>query len=270
MLKNINTKLYPALIAAFLLVLSACNSNQNSLSLSGSVEASQINVNSEVAGKIVKLNKNEGEKVSKDDILAEIDSSLQELTVKQQENIVKLKEKKLEDLKSAANNVKPKQNAAIKSSSDTSLEIAEIDLEQSRVALEQSKLVLSKYKIKAPSDGTYTQRSVSIGDMVNTGGNIGTLSDLGDLQVRLYIPQRNKNLVSLNQEIDLKAKALEGKTIKGKIVYIANEAEFTPKNVETDEAKENTVYKIKVKILDNIDKLAPGMTIDADIPLGGK
>jgi len=105
--------------------------------------------------------------------------------------------------------------------------------------------------------------------MVNTGTSLGTISDLTDLWVRVYIPQRNINIVKLNQEIELTTVSLPNKSIKGQIVFIADEAEFTPKNTETSEAKENTVFKLKIKIMDNIESLRPGMTINATIPLGG-
>ncbi len=275
MFQELKSKTLLISVLAFLLFsLPACNNKSDTLILSGTVEAVHINVTSEVAGKIVKINKDEGEKAVKDDVLAEIDSSLQELAVKQQEDIVKLKQKKLDDLKSAPTATPAKQKAGAASLPDSvpeqSVQAAETDLEQSKIALEQANIMLSKYKIRASASGTYIERNVNIGDIVNAGGNIGAISDLTDLQVRVYIPQRNKNLVSLNQEINLKSKALSDKNIKGRIIYIADEAEFTPKNVETDEAKENTVFKMKVKILDNIDLLRPGMTVDAYIPLGGK
>jgi HlyD family secretion protein len=140
-------------------------------------------------------------------------------------------------------------------------------LEQASAILEQAMLTLSKYKVKSPIDGTLISRNINTGDMVNTGTSVGTVSDLNNLSVRVYIPQKYINLVSLNQEIALKSIAVDGKSIKGRITYIASEAEFTPKNTETTEAKENTVFKLKIKILDNIEKLKPGITVDAYIPL---
>ncbi len=130
----------------------------------------------------------------------------------------------------------------------------------------QAKLILSKYQVKSPSDGTLLFRNVNTGDMVNTGASVGTVSDLSDLWVSLYIPQKHLGLLKLGQTMEMKSSSLEGITIKGKIAYLSSEAEFTPKNTETAEAKENTVFKFKVKILDNIESLKPGMTIDAYIP----
>jgi HlyD family secretion protein len=150
----------------------------------------------------------------------------------------------------------------VSGSTEQTLNAAKADLDQAYAVLEQQKLVLSKYKIKAPADGTYISRSVSIGDIISPGTNVGTISDLSDLWVNVFIPRRHLERVSLDQEIMLSS---SGISIKGKITYIASEAEFTPKNVETSEAKENMVFKVKIKILDNIERLKPGMTTDVQL-----
>lgn len=247
-----------AILTALVLTLFAGCGKQNEISLSGTVESTQIGINSEVSGKVISLEKEEGAQVKKDDVIAVLDSSIQTLAVKQQEEIVNMKQAKLDDLLDLSN------------VSDNTIKAARADLEQSKAALEQAKLVLSKYEIKCPSDGTLIERNVNIGDIVNTGASVGTVSDLAKLDVKLYIPQKYIQNVTLNEEINLTAAALNGVNIKGKIVFIASEAEYTPKNVETEEAKENTVFKIKVNILDNIDKLKSGMTVSTKIPTGGK
>ncbi|MCX7709558.1 MAG: efflux RND transporter periplasmic adaptor subunit [Clostridia bacterium] len=341
-------------ILAAAILFSGCSST-NSLQLSGSVESTQIDANSEVAGKILHLEKDEGAAVKKDDVLASIDASAQELIVKQHEATVKAKQARLDELKAgtrteqirqaeastdtaktAVNSAKTSvdnaqinynywvdkynktkslnqsgaasdndlQDARYKmdtanqqlitaqkqlSSSQSQLQsaqaqldllrngntnqtikAAEADLEQSQAVLEQAKLTLSKYQVKSPIDGTYLLRNVETGDIVNAGTGVATISDLSDLWVKVYIPQRHLNSIKLGQELELKTVSLPGQTIKGKITFISSDAEFTPKNTETSEAKENTVFKVKIKMLDHIDQLKPGMTVDAHIPLGGK
>lgn len=248
------------IITTLMLSLAGCG-KENKLELSGTIESTQIDCNSEVAGKVTRLEKEEGSMVKAGDVVVVVDSSLQELTVKQQEAVIKLKQAKLDELKAGT---RPEQ----KGSTSQTIKAAEADLEQSNIALEQTKLVLSKYQVKAPSDGTLLMRNVELGDMVNTGTNIATISNLADLWIKVYIQQRQLKNISLGQELDLYVSALD-KTIKGKITYIADQAEYTPKNVETDDAKENTVFKVKIKILYSIDRLKPGMTATAIIPLEG-
>lgn len=322
------------------------------LELSGTLESTQINANSEVMGKIIDLKKNEGDKVNKDEIIAVIDSSVQKLVVKQQEAVVKLKRARLEDLTAGTrpeqldqaqaairtaeitiktaqtgidtattnynyllekyNNAKSlhssgsisddllsdakykldvakqqlenakkqysvskeqvnstkAQLALLKSGSTKQTIIAaEADLEQTEIMLEQARLVLSKYEVKAPVSGTIVLSNVSMGDIVNTGAGIASISDLTDLWVSVYVPQTDLQLVSLGQKLDLRISAIGDKTVKGSVTYISSEAEFTPKNTETNEAKQNTVFKLKVQLEESNETLKPGMTAEVLIPL---
>ena len=333
------------------LILTGCGSI-SPLELSGTIEATQSEVSSEVSGKVISIEKQEGDSVRKGDVLAVLDQSMQEITVKQQQAAVDMKEAKLEELKAgsrpqqleqaglsvksaelavnnASTNLKNAQttydyalkkyedlkklhddNAAtdsevddakykadtskqqldiaakqldtqktqlesakaqeelLKSGSTTqTITAAEADLEQSQLALEQAKLVLDKYQVRSAADGILSMVNVNVGDLVNAGANIATVSDPGDLWVYVFIPQKYLADIANGQELELRMKALGNGTIKGRIVQIAETAEFTPKNTETEDAKENTVFRTKIKILENTELLRPGMTLDAIIPL---
>lgn len=156
-----------------------------------------------------------------------------------------------------------------KGSTTQAIEAAQADLEQSQAALEQAKLTLEKYTVKSPIDGTLIMRNAEPGELVNTGTGLGTVSDLGDLWMSVYVQQKYLNRLALNQELSLRVKALDSGIVKGRVTFLSSEAEFTPKNVETDESRENTVFKVKIKILERVGELRPGMTADALIPLGG-
>jgi len=146
---------------------------------------------------------------------------------------------------------------------------AKSDLDQSLAQLEQVKLALDKYLVKSPFKGTFIQSNVKEGELINTGTNIGTVSDLNDLWANFYITQADLGSIKLNQEVSMTSKSAQGQDIKGRIVFISAQAEFTPKNIETNAAKENTVFRFKVKITTNIAQLRPGMTISVRMPYGG-
>ena len=148
------------------------------------------------------------------------------------------------------------------------IKAAEADYEQAVAQVEQAQNSYEKYGVKSPVSGFLTEKNVDIGEIVNTGTNIGTVSDLNDLWVNFYISQKYLSEIKIGQEVNLKATSFNG-TIKGEIINISQIAEYTPKNIETNEAKESTVFKFKVKIIDNIENLRPGMTISASIPNGG-
>lgn len=351
---RIHLKKFYLIITALVMItttLTGCG-KATVLELSGTIESTQLEACSEVTGKVVDLQKNEGDTIKKGDTLAVLDSSMQELAVKQQEAVVSLKEAKLEELKAgtrpqqldqakaavtsaelsatnASTSVKNAQttydywldkyekikelyNTGTATDSDLSdakykvdtakqqldiagkqlsssreqlksskaqldllktgsttqtIDAANADLEQSRIALEQANLTLSKYSVKAPADGQYSLRNVNIGDLINTGASVATITVTDDLWVNIFVPQKYLALINNSQELDLRVNALNNGIVKGRIVRIADKAEFTPKNTETDEAKENTVFKVKVAIIENTDRLKAGMTLDALIPL---
>ena len=148
----------------------------------------------------------------------------------------------------------------------TSIQAAEADLAQSQAALEQSRLVLDKYTLKAPCDGVVTLLSISRGEVVNAGAAIGTVSDLKNLSVRLYIPQKNLSAIKLGMELNLVATSLPGKKTPARVTWISDVAEFTPRNTETTASKETTVFRFKVMVEGTDSGLKPGMSLEAEIP----
>lgn len=235
-------------------VLAGCGKG-NTISLSGTLESVQTDANSEVTGRILAIYKNEGDKVKKDEVIAAVDDRMQQYAVKQQEAIVRMKRLKVDEL------------TGMKASSNA-VDTAKADLDQSLAALGQAELQLGKYSIKAPSGGTLLHTNADAGDIVNTGTSIATISDLTGLYVNLYIPQKYLNSISPGQKLMLKTNALPDQPIKSEITFISGEAEFTPKNIETSEAKENTVFRFKLIIKDHIEVLKPGMTVIAGIETG--
>jgi HlyD family secretion protein len=149
--------------------------------------------------------------------------------------------------------------------SATSIQAAEADLAQTRAALEQTRVILGKYILKTPRDGVVTLLSISGGEVVNAGAAIGTVSDLKNLSVRLYIPQKNLSAISLGAKLYLVATSLPDRKIPARITWISDVAEFTPRNTETTASKESTVFRFKVVVEGTDSGLKPGMSLEAEI-----
>lgn len=149
---------------------------------------------------------------------------------------------------------------------DTTLAMAEADLAQSQAALEQGQLMLERYTLRAPCDGTITLLSVNQGEVVNAGAAIGTISQLSDLSVQLYIPQRNLAAIQLGDSLCLTATSFPDKRFPGAITFISDKAEFTPRNTETTASKESTVFRFEVAVSQPDSGLKPGMALEVGIP----
>jgi len=141
---------------------------------------------------------------------------------------------------------------------------AKANVAQAEAALAAAQSQVEKAEIRALVAGRVVHRHLNPGEMAVPGSVVVTLADLNDLWVKVYLPERDLAKVKLGQKAKLKSAAYPDQTFTGKVVFIAQEAEFTPKNIATKEAKEDTVFAVKVQIKAD-GKLKPGMTMDVDL-----
>lgn len=150
-------------------------------------------------------------------------------------------------------------------STKETITISEASVKQAENAAMLAKLHLEKFSIKAPITGRMQSAYADIGEVVFPGTNIASIVDENDLWLKFYIPEKHKHKIAVGSSLIIKTKAYPKENISGKITFISSKAEFTPKNIETVEAKENTVFEVKVKILDHLNILRPGMTAEVKI-----
>ncbi len=156
----------------------------------------------------------------------------------------------------------------LKGSRKEDVKVALARLDQAKASLELLNYNLSKEYIKAPFDGVIDVVNYDKGEYIPTYGIIANILDLDSLWVKIYVPEKNLYKVSLGEEVKIYADFVNDKSINGKVVYISNEAEFTPKNVESKENKQEMVFEVRVEIIDKNKLLKPGMLVDID--LGGE
>jgi HlyD family secretion protein len=160
---------------------------------------------------------------------------------------------------------KEKLALLINGATERTVRSAEYGVAQAEQGLELSKLTLGKSQIKAYTGGVVDTVYFSRGEYVTAGSTVMTLRDLNSLWVKVYIPERALTSVSVGKEVKLRSDFLKDKTIKGQVVYISPEAEFTPVNIVTKEDRLKLVFGVKVKILDNLESIKPGMLLDVDM-----
>jgi|GEM_PF-1098980 len=147
-----------------------------------------------------------------------------------------------------------------------SIQVAEANVEQLQASLDSAKLQLDKCTVKSPVDGILLNKSVDVGQMVTSGTNIISVQQNSEYWIRVYVPQKYNSKVNLNQSVIIRTSALPDTDIGGTIVYKSPQAEYTPKNIETTETKENdTVIAVKIRIDSNISELSAGMIADVII-----
>jgi HlyD family secretion protein len=133
---------------------------------------------------------------------------------------------------------------------------------QGDAQLQSIDLQLDKLEIKAPSSGVILARNVEPGETIVPGASLFQIGKLGALEVTVYLPEEEYARVSPGQQAQVKVDAYPGQTFTATVLRIADQAEFTPRNVSTVEGRKDTVYGIRLTI-DNPDMaLKPGMPAD--------
>jgi len=132
-------------------------------------------------------------------------------------------------------------------------------------SVKAAELALSKLTIKSPTSGQVLYKHVELGQVVNPGTTLVTILDPNDLWIKIYIPEAKLSQVKMGGTAFIAVDSYPGKTFKGQIQYVSNQAEFTPKNVQTKEERTTTVYAVKISITESKDQLKAGMPADVTL-----
>ena len=119
--------------------------------------------------------------------------------------------------------------------------------------------LLSQYELQAPDDGVIRSRLLEAGDMASPSKPVFKLSLPGKKWVRAYVPETELGRVYEGQQARVYIDSLPGKAIGGQVGYISGTAEFTPKNVQTEELRTSLVYEVRVYVDDTDNVLRLGM-----------
>ncbi len=147
------------------------------------------------------------------------------------------------------------------------LELAEADAE---VQLANMDLQLGKYLILSSVDGTILTHNVEIGEIVLPGAPTMIIGQLDDLTITVFIPEDQYGLVSIGDAAEVSVDSFPDRTFSAIVISIADEAEFTPRNVQTEEERRTTVFAVELAVEDPDRMLKPGMPADVVFSTGIK
>lgn len=133
---------------------------------------------------------------------------------------------------------------------------AEAQVSQARTRLEETTLL-------APTSGIVLSKNIEAGEQVAPGTPVVTIGRLEDVWIRGYVPENELPRIKLGQKARVSVDGLKGRVFEGRLDFIAQEAEFTPKNVQTEKERVRLVYRIKITVPNPDLTLKPGMPADA-------
>jgi HlyD family secretion protein len=141
------------------------------------------------------------------------------------------------------------------------------DTRQATAQLDVQETLLKNAEVTAPMDGVVLVKSAEPGEVLAAGTTVVTLGNLAKPWLRAYINEQDLGRVKLGTAVKVTTDSFPGKTYSGRVSFIASDAEFTPKQIQTQEERVKLVYRIKIDVDNPAGELKSNMPADAEIPL---
>lgn len=279
--QNIGVKIIFVIVVIFVIVIyylvSQYKRNSAELTLYGNVEIRQVTVGFQVPGKIVSMSKEEGDTVSKGEVIATLDDTDYKSSLEKANANVKKAEaiSREANLKYERNGPLCLNNVLAKQDYDTLLsnrDRTKADYLAAMAAQNLAKNQLEYTQIHAPDDGIITTRIQEPSAIVAAGQGIYTICKNHPMWVRAYVSEPDLGNIKYGMKVKVLTDTVDPQTNKlrtyeGQIGYISPVAEFTPKTVQSTDQRANLVYRIRVYI-NNVDEfLRQGMPTTIKIDL---
>ncbi len=208
----------------------------------GTIEATRIDLPSRVPTVVKEISVEEGQAVKQGEVLAKLSC---------------------EDLSLVAELARDDYDRALKLKRGGSISIESFEQAQNRKDLAETKL--SWCSIISPVDGTVLTKFLEPTEWVNPGTKILTVADLSRLWAYFYVPQEVMSKLKVGQKVEGVIPELQNRKFSGQVIKINDEAEFTPKNVQTQSERTRLVFGVKVLFDNSSGALKPGMTIESSL-----
>ena len=148
------------------------------------------------------------------------------------------------------------------------IEAARARVAQAEAVLKAAQTQFGYTTIRAPVDGVVVLRAAELGELVTPGTPILRVSVIDRPWLRVYVPETDLGRVKLGQKADVISDTYPDRKYPGRVVEIAEQPEFTPKNVQTREERVKLVFGVKIEVENPNRELKPGMPADAVIHVG--
>jgi HlyD family secretion protein len=245
---------------------------RRTLKVSGTIEGDNVRISFRVGGKITELLTDEGRVIKVGDVVARLDTD--ELAKIRDEAAASLKAEEYRKELAAIDYVRIENlfqagavSAQKRDEARTKADSTKANVEQLKAQLALAETRLGYADLASPLDGFVLVKSALAGEVVQTGAPVFTSIDLDNIWVTAYVNETDLGRVKLNQKAHVETDSFRGKRYPGWVSYISQEAEFTPKYIQTTEERVKLVYRIKVRADNSSLDLKPGMPADAYIQL---
>ncbi|MGD8623543.1 MAG: efflux RND transporter periplasmic adaptor subunit [Anaerolineae bacterium] len=141
--------------------------------------------------------------------------------------------------------------------------VARAQVEQAEAAVAALQAQIGLMTLSSPIDGLVSSRSARAGEAALAGATLLTVANLDEVRLTIYLPEDELGRVYLGQQVEVQVDSYPDRAFTGTISYISQQAEFTPRNVQTEKERVNMVFAVKVRLSNPGHLLKPGMPADA-------
>jgi HlyD family secretion protein len=280
-------KNYKYILSISILVTSlfSCDNDNGKADGYGNFEATEITISAENNGKLMRFDLNEGDVLKKEQFIGYIDTiplALKREQLEVSKGVINSKSKGVlsqinvlnAKLKTANTNKRRVENL-IKDEAGTQKQLDDVlgeidviknqirsveinnapvvnELKSIDVQLKQVDDQIEKSKIINPVSGTVLTKYTEPNEITSFGKPLYKIANLNTMQLRVYVSEPQLANIKIGQEVTVKIdQAKEMKSYKGTISWIAQEAEFTPKIIQTKEERVALVYAAKIDVIND-------------------
>ncbi len=247
----------------------------------GRLEAERVDIATKFPGRIEEVLVREGDTVTAGQILVRMDTAELEAQLREAEAAVNESEQQLDQAisllaqrrseltlaeqeyersrvlgeKGYTTTEKVQQRNAAKLTAEASVRSASAGIERAKAAItasiarvERLKENLNDYVLSAPRSGRIQYRLAQPGEILGAGGKILTLLDLTDVYMTIFLPTGDVGLLEIGAEARIIPDAAPQYVVPATVSFVASDAQFTPKYVETESEREKLMFRVKVRI----------------------
>lgn len=142
------------------------------------------------------------------------------------------------------------------------LSVAQAQVEVAQGALDVIQAQIAKLLVASPMDAVVLNRTAEPGEVLVPGAPLLTLVQVADLTITVYVPEDRYGAIRLGQPVEVQVDSFPGRSFEATVVRIADQAEFTPRNVQTEEGRRTTVFAVELAVANQASELKPGMPAD--------
>lgn len=284
-----------AILSFGILIMTGCTSQDRPVTGSGVIEATDVIISAETSGTILKLDTQEGQTVTAGEAIAMIDTeilvleraatavTLDEIDAMEKEALARLEQARtsVEGAKKNFDRARTLRNKGSISQQaydeiDTAYAMSLRQVDSARAALEvfparrssiRARLQILDHQIekgtvRAPISGTVIETYAERGEQIAIMRPILKIADLSDVTVKIYISEPDLGCVILGGRAKIQPGSHSGTWFEGSVAWVSDEAEFTPKNVQTRDARADLVYAVKISLINEQGIFKIGMPVD--------